>query len=298
MPPFPTVPFTMATARELGLTRQQVRSAVVDGRLRRVFREVYVDTRRELTSTDRARALALVTPPHLVVCDRTAAWQHGVDPWRFFELDVEPRLELCALRGREPSERPEVRCLTRDLRRDDVVALDGVRVTTPLRTALDLGCRLPRRDAFAAMNALAAAHHLDRDQLLGQLPRYRGRRGAVQLKQLAPLLEPRVESWRESWVLIDIVDHGLPVPEAQHWVTVDGRRVFRLDFAYPHARVAVEHDGEEHHTSEADRRADQERREWLRQRGWRVIVVTRASFDHVAVPEWILELRTALRLSA
>ena len=297
-PTFPENPFTMADARRAGLGRQQVRSAVEDGRLRRLYREVYVDARLELSASARVRAVALVTPPHLIVCDRTAASIHEVEAWRYFELDVEPRLELCALRDHEPSTRPELRCLTRDLQPQDVMTIDGLRVTTPLRTALDLGCRLARRDAFAAMNALARAQRFDRRDAMRTLPRYRRRRGVVQLKQLVPHLEPRVESWRESWVLLEIIDFGLPTPEPQHEIVVDGRVLYRLDFAYPHAKVAVEYDGEEFHTSDEDRLADERRRNWLRERGWTVIVVTKESFVYDAIPAWITELRVALRMSA
>ena len=40
--------------------------------------------------------------------------------------------------------------------------------------------------------------------------------------------------------------------------------------------IAVEYDGEEHHTSPEDRRHDAERRAWLRSQGWIVIVVTKS----------------------
>ena len=34
-----------------------------------------------------AKAAALVTPRQAVICDRTAAWFHGVDVLAFWELD-------------------------------------------------------------------------------------------------------------------------------------------------------------------------------------------------------------------
>ena len=43
----------------------------------------------------------------------------------------------------------------RMLRPEDVVEIGGLRVTTPLRTACDLGRLLHRDQAFAAMDSLA-----------------------------------------------------------------------------------------------------------------------------------------------
>jgi very-short-patch-repair endonuclease len=75
---------------------------------------------------------------------------------------------------------------------------------------------------------------------------------------------------------------------------VDGVPTYRLDLAYPHARVAVEYDGEAFHTSDEDRAADRKRRTWLRDHGWTVIVVDKNSFTEEAVNAWVAELRAAL----
>jgi len=91
-------------------------------------------------------------------------------------------------------------------------------------------------------------------------------------------------------------DHGLPPPVLQHWVAVDGVPTYRLDLAYPHAKVAVEHNGEEFHSSSADREADRIRLEWLRAHGWTVIVLTKDDFTPEAIDRWIREIRTALGL--
>ena len=76
------------------------------------------------------------------------------------------------------------------------------------------------------------------------LARYRRRRGVIQLRQLVQLVDPRVESERESWVLLAIHDAGLPLPEPQYWIEIDGVPTYRLDFAYPRLRVCVEYDGD------------------------------------------------------
>jgi len=289
--PFPSTPFTTATAPG---SRRRLRKAIESRELVRPLRGAYLRSDVELTTETRAQVAALVMGPTAVLCDRTAAWVLGVDCLRYAELDTLPALESCVLRGHEPTERPGVVGRTRDLRDEDVILVGAVRVTSPLRTAADLLCLLSRREALAAADALMREHEFTSEDLRRLLVRYFRRRGVVQARNLAPLVDSRSESTGESWARLAILDHGLPVPEPQHWVGVDGRLVYRLDLAYPHARIAIEYDGAEHHTSSADRRHDEERRAWLRAHGWRVIVLTKDSFTDEATVAWMGELRAML----
>ena len=296
--PFPDVPFTRTTAGDRGLSVARVEDALQNRELRRVLRGVYVRNDVAETQDLRVRAAALVMPPHHVLCDRTAAWVHGVDVYRFGELDVLPPLDTYALRGSSRSCRAEYAGGQRDLRPEDICEIDGVRVTTPLRTCMDLGCSRPRWRALAAMDAFMRVHDIRREEMWRLLPRYFRRRGVVQLRQLIPLADPRAESVRESRVRLAIEDAGLPRPVPQHWVTHGGRPVYRLDLAYPHAKVAIEYDGREFHEGRDQVKADRARRQWLRERGWTVIVLTKDSFEPDALGVWLAELRSALRLAA
>lgn len=251
-----------------------------------------------LTAEVRARAAALVISPHAVLCDRTAAWVHGVDVFRYGELDTEPPLEFYVLRGHRATNRAECDGGSRDLKPTDWMMIGGVRVTTPLRTALDLGCKLSRREALAAMDALQRAYGFTIADMQRLVRRYYRRRGVVQLRQLIPLVDGRAESGGESWTRLELRDRGLPAPELQYWVCVDGVPTYRLDLAYPHARVAIEYDGEQFHSSPEARERDRVRREWLRAHGWTVIVVTKADFTAEASDRWIREVRRALGLVA
>jgi hypothetical protein len=172
--------------------------------------------------------------------------------------------------------------------------LHGVRITTPLRTALDLGCCLRRREAFAAICALARAHVITRDDLARVLPRYRRRRGVVQLRGLVPLVDSRFESQREAWCFLAIVDAGMASPEPQVWIEIDGVPTYRLDLAYPRRRVCVEYDGHDAHSSDEQRAHDRARRKWLRDHGWTVIIVREGDFTGEALDRWLGELRAAL----
>jgi hypothetical protein len=293
---WPDHPFTLADLRALGIPEGPLRRALRAGEVRPLVRGAFVIASTPDSIELFAQAVSRVVQPHHVVTDRTAAWLHGVDVFAWAELDLVPVVETCALRGHEPTELSGVDGRTRDLLPTDITTVHGVTVTTPLRTALDLGCNLRRREAYAAMNALASAHGLTREDCLLALPRYRRRRGVRQLRPLVQVLEPRVESQRESWVLLEIHDATLPCPEPQYWIDIDGVPTFRLDFAYPHLRVCVEYDGEEWHLKTPEQREDdEERRAWLRDHGWTVIVVRRGDFKGPARDRWISELRRALR---
>lgn len=293
-PRFPDGPFTWPMARDQGISRPDLDRAVAEGRLVRPLLGVYVDADLELTPLGRARAAGLVVSAHTVVRDRTAAWIWGVECFWFAELDGTPPLETCVLRGHEPTERGEVAGITRDLLPEDWTVVEEVRVTKPLRTALDLGCTLSPYAALGAMDALMRRHGFTHAEARALLRRYRRRRGVVQLRRLVALLDPRAESQPESWLRWFIVDWGLPLPEPQLWVTVEGV-LFRVDLAYRRALIAVEYDGEEFHSTPEQREHDGARRAALRRAGWTVIVVTRNGLTREGRETWLTELSGLLR---
>jgi len=290
----PTVPVTWGTAGTHGISRARFRQAVRRGLVRPVLRGVFVRTDVCLTLEVKLAAAALVINDSAVACDRTAAWIWGIDVHSWGELDDVPPIETYVLRGHRPTNRGEVRGGECDLWPVDWVVVGGVKVTTPVRTAMDLGCCLPRRDALAAMDALMRAHEFTHRDMTSLLCRYFRRRGVVQLRELVPLVDPRAESRPESWTRLELIDNGLPIPELQWWVDVDGVPTYRLDLAYVHARVAVEYNGAETHTSAADRARDRLRRDWLEAHGWIVIVVDRSDFSRTSERFWPGEVAAAL----
>lgn len=293
---FPDHPFTLAGAGRLGIRRHRVYLAVRDGVLRRVLRGVFVREDIPDSVQVRAQAASLVVGPSAVITDRTAAWIHGIDVFTYGEHDLLPPIESCVLRWSSRSRREGVDGRTRDLADEDVMIIEGIRVTTPLRTALDLGCHLHRKDALAALDQFMRLHGLSREALAAAAMRFFRRRGVVQLRQLIPLADHRAESPRESWTRLAIIDAGLPCPELQFWIEIDGVPTYRLDLAYPRLRVAIEYDGEEFHDRTPEqRRHDRERRAWLRRNGWTVVVVRKGDFSGPQLDRWIQELRRALQ---
>ncbi len=256
------LPFTTQQAVALGVSRHTFGLLVRAGLVRRLLQGVYAAAQAPNDTLLRARALALVLPPTAVVVDRTAAWLHGVDILPRSAVVKIPPLEAVHVDDTR-IRRPEVSGRRRGLIPTDITVVHGVPVTTALRTALDLGRLLWRCDALAAIDGflrIGVPHEL----LIAEIGRFRGFRGVRQLRHLAPLGDALSESPGESALRLFWYDAGLPRPVLQLWIhDDDGVAIFRLDLADPDVRFAGEYDGEEFHTSPADRAYDLERREWM-----------------------------------
>lgn len=268
-------PFTQSTAAEAWISRAQVRSLVDRGLVRRVLQGVYAPSQAPDSILFRAQALALVVPEHAVITDRTAAWLHGVPILERGSHVQAPPLSVCE-RVDSRVRRAGVDGRRRQLLDRDIMELHGVRVTTPLRTGLDLGRRLWRFDALAAIDGVLRLG-VDHDVFLAEGERFRGHRGVRQLRALSPLGDPRAESPGESALRLHWLDACLPKPEPQHAIVDDrGRELYRLDVPLPAVRYAAEYDGVEFHSSDHDREHDRQRRDWIEnERHWSIDVFTK-----------------------
>lgn len=289
-------PFTARDLKRLGISRHRLRTMLRRRVVRRIVRGVYGLAAWDDDLQLRVRAIALVVSAGHVICDRTAAWLHDIDIFPRGDHDLGLPVEACVPAGSEPSECLGADGHQRDLRPDEIADMGGVLVTTPLRTALDLGCVLERRDALAALDAFRRRHGISRTLLEEKLHRrFRGRRGVIQCRELVALSDDRSESIRESWVRITIIDAGLPPPDLQVWVEIDGVPTYRVDLAYRRLRIAVEYDGHDaHDVTEEQREHDRVRRARLRALGWTVIVVRNGDFTSPRLELWLAELRAAL----
>lgn len=294
MTSLPEHPFLLSQIASLGLTRAGVRSALDEGAVRRVLHGVYCRADLEDTLELRARAAALVLSKDQVLCDRSAAWLWGVACLEYAEQEFLPALEVVSIGGADRRRREGLLGGKRDLVDDEVCEIEGIRVTTPARTACDLACLRGRHSALAVYDSFRRQHGLTVADYQRTLARFHGRRGVKQARELAAYAVDDAESPGESWTRMSIIDEGLPAPEPQVWVLVSGLGWVRLDLAYKHLRVAVEYDGEEHHTRDEDRAHDERRREALRGDGWIVIVVRKSDLTGVARQRWLDELRAAL----
>ncbi|WP_156392226.1 MULTISPECIES: hypothetical protein [unclassified Nocardioides] len=288
-------PFTAAIARDLGISREQLRWKVKCGAVRTLLYGVYVDASTPDSLDLRIEAAALVLPPHAVVADRCAAWLHDVDILDFEEHDVIPELDAVSRDGKRASARRGVFGGKRDLSGSEVMLLPGgVRVTTPLRTACDVACLYGRYRAMATLDEFRRKHGISQLDLALMLPRFRGRRGVIQLRELIPLSTDRADSQPESWVRLMIHDEGLPMPEAQVDLVVPGWGPARVENAYAHLRIAVEYDGEKFHTLDGDRERDETRRAALEAAGWIILVVRKGDLKATKRAIWLAELAQAI----
>ena len=295
MSELPRTPLTLAALAEHGITRAQAAGLVELGVLTRVLRGIYLRSDVPLTIELRAACLSQLLPDHAVVCDHTAAWLLGVDCQPAAALDAPLGLDVVSTGGHDRTTRTGTHGGKRDLRQAEIWTVAGVRVTSPVRTACDLACRRGRRQALAVLDAFMRHCGVTREDYRAMLPRFRGRRGCTQLRELITYADGRSESIRESWVRMEIIDAGLPIPEPQVWVRLPGLGRRRLDLAYRGRKVTVEYDGEEHHSEDADVESDDERRAALRDVGWYVIVVHQEDLHGPRLERWLRELREILR---
>src|SRR5215213_3932854 len=141
-----TAPFTSATARDEGVPAHALHQLVRARMLRHPVRSVYTAHDLADTLAHRVDILELILPDGCFVTDHTAAWLHAGDDVLLPNADLSPaqpdvfrHSQLRALRN------PVVRSGERFVRADELMAIGNVCVTTPLRTAVDIG-RLFHRD--------------------------------------------------------------------------------------------------------------------------------------------------------
>jgi hypothetical protein len=256
-------PFTTSWARSRGVDPRRLRTWVRSGLLVAPVHGVLYAAQLDDSLDLRLTCLRLVVPEHAVVTDRTAAWLHGapmvLDPNAHLQV---PPVDLFLLPGGR-IRRGIVRSGQRELFLSEIEEIGGIRATTPVRTMCDLGMKLPRRHAFAAMCSLLKVSDFTLDEIRERADvRFKGHRWVRQLRGLIPLCDPSFESPGEC--ILALIWHdtpGLPAFEPQYEVA-GWKGSFFLDLAVPELRYAAEYDGAEFH-GEDRTEADAARRTWL-----------------------------------
>ncbi len=159
--------------------------------------------------------------------------------------------------------------------------ISGVAVTTPARTAFDIGRRTDVGAAVARLDALARATRLDVREVWSIAGQHPGVRGLRRLETVLQLVDAGAQSPKESWLRLVLIRAGLPRPQTQIPVCgPDGAPFAYLDMGWPDSMVAVEYDGDQHRTDRWQYVKDIRRRERLEQLGWTVVTVV--AEDHPA----------------
>lgn len=152
---------------------------------------------------------------------------------------------------------------------DELQLVDGMSVSTPPRTAFDLGRRRGRTLAVVRADALANATGLQAASVGALVRRHRGVRGITQLHEVVALTDGGAESPQETRTRLVLIDGGLPRPTTQ--IEVDK---WRIDMGYEEFKVGVEYDGFQHWTDPRQHQYDIDRLAELLARGWLIVRVS------------------------
>lgn len=262
------VVFTVTTDGGAGLTRRQTQGTS----FRTPAPGVRVRADASLTH-DVAIAIALAgQPPGSVLTDLSAAWlwRLPLPPWL---RDGPATVSVSRLPDDSRSRRAGVQGRRLDLPPEHLTTLDGVLLTTAPRTWLDGAAHLPTRHVVAMGDALLRRGLGTPEELKGLCHWAFRRRGVVTARTALPLLDAHAESPGESLARYELVTRGIPAPECNADIVVDGQWLARADMLWRDARVIVEYDGHVH-ISEEQRQYDAVRRNQLQEEGYLVIVLT------------------------
>lgn len=126
---------------------------------------------------------------------------------------------------------------------DAVAEVEGLLLTTPARTVVDLARSLPFEPAVVAGDALVRRYGVQPNQLHAELHAAKGRRGVEAARKAVDFLDPRSESVGVSRSRIMFRRLGL-TPHTQGDVcTEDGYPLARVDFYFGDGAVVGEFDG-------------------------------------------------------
>ncbi len=155
---------------------------------------------------------------------------------------------------------------------DEVTTCECIAVTTPARTAYDLGRHLPRGEALMRLDALKRATAYLDDEVLELIRRHKGARGIRQLLELLPLVDGGAASPQETRLRLLYLDAGFPRPSTQIAVFEGQWKVIRrLDMGWEDFKVASEYDGDQHRTDRVQYVRDQRLMPKVARLGWEVV---------------------------
>ena len=274
----PDRPFRRTHCLDLGLTEDVVDRLVRSRHLHQPMRGILHRADAPDSLAFRAAVAALALPPGAALARTTAAWLYGIDCRPLGEHDRIPDVECVVPTPSGVVRRPGVRCHQADLAAVDLTEVNGLPVTTPARTAIDLARYAMPGNGLGALDAMARAGLVEPGELLLMVERWRGERFVARARQLIGWCDPLAESFGESWLRLRVLDAGFPRPQLQiPLVDGDGVLVYRLDLGFLEVRAAFEYDGEEFHSGPEAERSDRRRRADIERRwGWTAVGVGKA----------------------
>ena len=266
---------------------------------------------REMVTLARCEAALRTYPSALALTHEAAAVVQGLSP-----IEQEPGIRVAVETNRSrttrplpsvtygrPGSAPAARpvSVTRSLvapREREIVVVSGLRVTTPLRTAVDCASDLPVRESLPIIDAALrlvcrpdrftrrCSGEMDlvqaRARLVGMVEEQGQRNGKRRARAAVALADPFAESPGESVLRWAAAAAGLPEPVTQlRWVDEDGH-VYYLDLGFVEEAVDLEFDGYGKLVTVEDLRAEKAREMALRRGGW---TVGRTEWRELFTPE-------------
>ncbi|MGW0160468.1 hypothetical protein ACWDUN_14255 [Mycobacterium sp. NPDC003323] len=252
------------TGQLLGVvSRSRLDAMIRTGELVKVWPGIY--SAEEPDNYTRLRGLDLRAGESVAICLGTAAAAYG--------FDTEDVVDLHVLNPSGHQLRASDGLIIH--RRDGapLAQVEGRLATTAAWTAVEVARSLRRSRALATLDAALRSETCCRNQLLDAVIGQYGRRGIVHVRELLPHAAPEAESPMESEARLVMVDAGLPMPELQYEVVDLSGRLWRLDFAWPSCKLAVEYDGFDWHSDPVSFAKDRQKRAALQELGWIVISI-------------------------
>ena len=239
---------------------------------RPIFRDVYVPKHHAVNVRDKAVGAWLWSKRRAVITGVAASAFHGAE-WVDAEIPVELRLSF-------PRAPRGIIARNETLFNDEMTYIGDLPVTTPARTAFDLGRHLQRGQALARLDALMRATPFSIEDVQVLAKRYRGARGIRQLRELLPLVDGGAASPQETRLRLLFIDKGLPKPTTQIPVFDEwGQLVRTLDMGWEDFMVGAEYDGEQHRTHRGQYVKDLKVWPELARLGWDVVRVIKEDCD-------------------
>lgn len=256
--------FTVGEARAAGISPGVLRS----NRFQSVLHSVHV--RADVPITPRLRAeAALLLVPDGVLSHHTAMelWGAAGPSSGQVHLSVHrnPKRALPRIR--------EVRI--HEVQDLEQMPWDGLTLTSPVRTFIDLAACTDLADLVAAGDSLVRRTGTRPELFRNAAAAKTGARGIRRAREAAELIRLGVDSPMESRLRLLLVLAGLPEPQVGRIVYFsDGGWLAQPDLSYPEQKIAIEYDGRHHLEDVRQWRRDIARRENLEREGWLVRVIT------------------------
>lgn len=243
--------FLIEQAREVGVPAHVLRGWISSGLLDRFGTRTLRSAIDPPTEADLAASHLLDLKPVAWMASDTAACLHHFDTFGPMAVPFHVLLE----RGNFVDRRDLVVHTTTDRPLSDRVFIDGLPVTTPVRTIIDLSRTEPPKRLTAVIDGALRDRLITEEKLLMRIAELRSQ-GRYGIPKLLAVIEGSEasrggHSWLERRYLELAAGAGLPAPETQrHLGRVDGRLI-RVDCYYPDVDMVVELLGYRWHRSKA-----------------------------------------------